>query len=197
MSTGPRIPVAVAFAKARCLMAKWGMAEGPCAIVGSLRRGRDSVGDIDLIAPMPTSQRDDLYETIAATMHTEGLFADDGTTKIGRAIRGLKPGFRSCELIVKSKSCGEIPVQIGRFDAGDKGNRGWIEIIRTGPAEFGQWFLAKWKTRWDIPRERQGSEEGYLLDIAGRKVATPTERTCFDLMAMPYIPPEARETRRS
>jgi hypothetical protein len=43
-----------------------------------------------------------------------------------------------------------IPVQVHRYDPG---NRGWLEIMKTGPVEFNKLFLWRWKQRWDLVRE--------------------------------------------
>ena len=67
MSTGPRLPLATADALAAQLMARWGMAAPACGVVGSVRRRKPDVGDLELIAPLPPdgAKIDQLYEVIA------------------------------------------------------------------------------------------------------------------------------------
>lgn len=83
-------------------------------------------------------------------------------------------------------------------------NFGWIFVMRTGPKEFGEFCIGRWKTLAGIGREEKGSSGGYLqLPIRtpvrtgqGRcfvPVPTPTEKSLFDLLAMPVIAPEDRK----
>jgi hypothetical protein len=202
VSAGLRIPRTHAADLAFRLMERWGMPADDCLVAGSIRRGRDAVGDIDLVAPMPQSRSlgrqlpDALYDAIAATVATEevagGIFGASSNW-IGRAVRGLSPQFRACELLIEMESGAEMPVQISRYDPGPDGNCGWISVIRTGPAEFGRAFLVKWKRCHRIPMERPASRDGYLLDGDGRPVATPTEQEVFDLCRMNFISPDKRD----
>jgi len=108
MSTGPRLPLALARAVAYRLMSHWRLVEPASMIVGGIRRESETVGDIDIIAPMPSpGEEDTLAETMrlcldpAQAADQPALFA--GTTPhqrvrtIGRVIKGLKPGFKCCD----------------------------------------------------------------------------------------------------
>jgi len=198
MSTGERIPLAAAQDAAAYLMQEWGMAVPACMVVGSVRRKKEDVGDLELIAPLPESLAlvDELYATIAASLpqKSDGLFGEVGGRLRGRAVKGLKAHFKYCELNIEllRKSTGtwhEIPVQIHRYTPA---NRGWIELMRTGPSDLGIIFLARWKERYGIPAEADASQGGHLRDSRGGIVDVETEEMAFEKCGLPYVPPERR-----
>lgn len=212
-ATGSKIPLAAARAAAQMLTrlfdpgGKIGL-----AVVGSVRRGRPEVGDLEFIAPHAVGVGDELYANIAPLVGLEsaGLMAAQ-VEPIGRHVSGLKPGFWAASLEVRLRvSAGAqagreviTGVQVFRYagrppavaaHAGMlKSNKGWIELMRTGPSEFGILFLQKWKTRQGIGPGGKGSREGWLLDADQIEVSTPTEAECFRLCGMPFIEPEQRD----
>ncbi len=160
MSAGPRLPLDLAQRAASALMAIWEMKEPDCMVVGSVRRGRPDVGDVEFIAPATSPLMDRLYGNILHSIVNE---------KRGEAIKGLKPGFLYCSLRMKlvNRDTGEqveIPVEIHRYTPE---NRGWIQTMRTGPSEFGQQFLAWWKQTHAIPQTSKASIDGHLVDAKG------------------------------
>lgn len=197
MSTGPRITLAAAFAVAEVLMKSWGMAHNDCAIVGSVRRRRSLVGDLEFIAPHEPETDDRLHGRMAPTVtDTAGmLFGEAKPVRFGEVIRGFKPGFWAASLQVKI-SINEVEhvmnVQIFRYVKGEQGNRGWIELMRTGPQDLGILFLEQWKWAMGI-RGGKGSDDGWLLDPYGKPVFTPDEESCFRLAKLDYIPPQERD----
>lgn len=198
MSAGPRIPYAIAKDAAAWLAGEWGLARFDGLVVGSVRRGRLDVGDIEFacrgVAP---GERDDLFDAIAQTMGTDGLFGS-GTVPMTREVRGFKLGFSAAALTVSLQhqetglEIDNLPVQVNRW-ASDDSNRGWTTLRCTGPAEFGRWFLGRWKRRYGIPPEREASIDGRLVDRHGIVVPTPDEATCFSRLQIDFIPPEQRQ----
>lgn len=177
------------------LMQRWKMPAHVCMIVGSVRRRKPDVGDLELIAPLPPEPKksDTLYETIAESMGVSrgGLFAPK-VTPIGEVVQGLKPGFLSASLRVNARFNDAeqlVGVQVFRYTAV---NRGWATLMRTGPDEFGKWFLWKWKQQFGIPEGRQASIDGNLVDAAGNVVPVDDEEACFRLIRKEFIPPEQR-----
>jgi len=218
MSEGPRLPHAKASAVAAALFEKWDLSgllpdhSAACVVVGSVRRRRDEVGDLEIVAPVPpaapgrklTSADDPLFRRINASMsnpwvdESNALFfataSDAGPEPIGTAVRGLKPGFLACSLIIRPWPDVEIPCQIFRYTPD---NRGWLLIDRTGPRDFGIWFLWRWKVRYGIPvadEQRRASVDGHLVDAGGNVISVPTEQEAFRLAGVPYVPPEQRDT---
>lgn len=189
MSEGARIPLGVAQRAAAALMGLWDMAEPACMVVGSVRRGRETVGDLEFIAPhAPRGGAGGLFDPVAP----DALFdAIDRTVMKGNAIavRGLKPHFLAAALTVRMKAPDGrlvIPVQVFRYTPA---NRGWVEIMRTGPDEFGRLFLHEWKQKWGGSK---GSVDGHLVDGAGKPVKVESEAEAFKLCGLPAVEPRDR-----
>lgn len=199
MSTGPRIPLAVAQAAAALLFQKWKMPEPQCAVVGSVRRGRHDVGDLEFIAPaapLDNPKADPLFDAIEATLiDTDRLFSAD--EPFAQAIRGVKRGFYGASLTVrlrleKDAAHTIVPVQIYRYDAGAMTNRGWVELCRTGPSELGIWFLQEWKRIFGI-QAGPASADGHLVDSYMKRVPVEDELACFRLIRHEFVPPHQRD----
>lgn len=220
MSEGPRLPHSKAAAVAAAIFEKWELSglqpdhSASCVVVGSVRRKRDEVGDIEIVAPLPigwnarklTPADDPLFLRINSTMtnpYRDGSMASlfsvpkddfpaaDGV--MGTAMRGLKPGFMACSLVLRPWKGIEIPCQIYRYTPD---NRGWVLIERTGPRDFGVWFLWRWKMRFGIPvkdENHRASIDNHLVDASGRVVSVSNEQEAFRLAGERYIPPEERD----
>jgi len=191
MSDGPRIPLARAQKAAAYLIDLWKL-EG-AHVVGSVRRQLPTVGDLELIAPWHDADDDHPHYRIFTTMagpEPTTLFepAKLGTT-IGKAIKGLKPGFLAASLEVGIRGIA-LPVQVYRYT---EQNFGWTMLMRTGPADFGRWFLSQWKERHHIPHELPASVSGNLVDIEGRVIPTTTEAEAFEKCGVRPVAPEHRD----
>lgn len=199
MSKGTRIPLQRALEAIAVLDERISphIVTGPLEAVGSVRRHVDQVGDLELIAPMPGREYgDDLCRRLAELLtDPDDLFSASRTDRIGSVISGLKLGFRACSFTVwlGSEPRVEMPVQIYRYDPGAGGNRGMVELIRTGPVDFGKAFLARWKVERGIGSPKiPACRDSYLLDANGRRVPTPTEVEAMKMARLRYIDPEER-----
>lgn len=105
---------------------------------------------------------------------------------IGIAVKGVKDGFRYCQLRLPGNADDAVivSVDIFRYDPGANGNRGWIELIRTGPAEFGQRACVRWKQVGGLR-----SEDGYLIGGDNLPVPCATEEEAFRLLGWAWIEP--------
>lgn len=179
-------------------------------IVGSLRRRRDSIGDLDFIAPLPRvlegrkieAHHDPLFSAINAIVDNPTV--DERSTlfvakpnpegAIATAIKGLAPGFRECRLQVVAVNWQlVVKVNVYRYDAA---TYGWVKLHRTGPQEIGPWFLGRWKKAYGIPtgdERRQASKDGYLIDAGSNVVPVASEEEAFRLIGSNYVFPEARD----
>lgn len=207
MSRGERLLLSEAMQALEHLRVAWRAPQ--LEVVGSVRRGLPHVGDIEVIAEIPPAARaakprpedDPFFRLINATM--ELPWSDEpgtlfGVAKyqaiiplnpLGKIVRGLKPGFLAASLIMTPFGR-QVPLQVYRYIPA---NRGWVTLMRTGPREFGQWFLGQWKRRWRIPDGEQASRDGFLVNAAGDRVETPTEEETFKLCGMDWIAPGVRE----
>ncbi|HLO41663.1 MAG TPA: hypothetical protein VK176_11625 [Phycisphaerales bacterium] len=202
MSEGPRITLDVADRIVARLRERWSLHPDWVVVVGSVRRRRPEVGDIELIAPaVSPNAQDSLYERIAATIDNPpaptSIFGEErpvAADAFATAERGLKPGFLACSLVVRAwgGKC-TVPVQIYRYTPQ---NLGWMMIERTGPANFGRWFLMKWKHAHGIPvgdGRFKASIDNHLVNLDQKPVPVETEEIAFRRANMQWIPPEHRD----
>lgn len=137
-----------------------------CEIAGSLRRGRADVKDIEMV----------LIPKASWLQYTDELLTRGDFTK--RHAWGTR--FRA-GVHVRSG----IPVDM--FVA-DSGNWGWTLALRTGPGDVNERLMTWLKTN-HAPIK---SHEGYWWH-GERRLITPTEQDVFDILGIPFVPPEQRE----
>lgn len=153
--------------------------------VGSLRRQKDSIGDLEVLAPLPVPARGDadrigwdedpLLRVLNRIVDNPMLEPPKCAgvlwmqpkeelekpaprrRELGTAIKGLKPGFLAASIMlrVKQSVCGVSEIKLEIFRAA-RDNYGWAMVMRTGPQEFGIEFLTRWKRRYGIPFGDEG-----------------------------------------
>jgi hypothetical protein len=211
MSTGERIPLEDADRTVEYLFRRWNLDREACMAVGSVRRRRESVGDIELVAPCWNGAGVDVvFESIAATMEGEitdartaiesNLFAPGREPRvipkvqplIGTVAQGCRPGFLHARIRLRRRDGSTFACEVYRYTPA---NRGWITLMRTGPGEFGRFFLRFWKRAHNIPETREASSEGHLRDARGEIIPVPTEEECFRLCGMKFIDPRDRDSQ--
>lgn len=192
------------------------------ALAGSLRRGTHGVGDADLLAEMPPcegrgSEGDPLYEAIAKAFGDPkaaekaplfGPATAQTQTPAGVSIHvesGLAVGFGRCRLLFELPGSPEqlsgwaepytLKVEIHRYTPGPNGNRGWKEMIITGPGAnsdreigWGEMMLTRWKRR--NPGGR--SHQCWPVYADGSREPVPTEARAFELVGLRWIDPKHR-----
>lgn len=170
-------------------------------VVGSVRRELDEVGDLELIAPLPGEGEPDVLLLVLDQLFPPDqdrqldIFSPKQHCIIGRRRSRFAHGARQIKMQIDLDGMEAIPVEIYRYHTGEPSNRGWIELLRTGPAEFGQRLLGDYKRRRGNHTDDlalPGSRDGFLVDGDGRPIHTPDEQSVFDLVGWPYTPPEAR-----
>ena len=215
VSDGPRISLAQAEAFVLALFQRrlgFASLEDAAAhgveVVGSIRRRRPDIGDIEIIAPLPRAANPECVQSTEDRLFRElnlcvsnpwvdgsgSLFAakPDTSRAFGTAVRGLKPGFKACNLRLAAYGI-EIGLDVFRYDPL---NAGWVKLCRTGPSEFGQWFLGRWKERQGIPVgdfKRQASKDGYLIDADCNIVRVASEEEAFRLIGANFVQPDRRD----
>lgn len=212
MSTTPqRIPLPVAQILGTRLMQTWGLKEPEAMIVGSVRREKPDVGDLEIIAPLPAQGEEDrLYKVLRDTLAPVEAEAEPTTlfgaakaapkNYIGLAIKGLRPGFKCVDAAIRDVGdpsgspayVTDIKIQLSRYTAGPVSNFGWYAIRTTGSAEFGEAFLTLWKAVRGIGKEAKGSIDNFLVDETGAKRHTPTEFDAFRMVGLIWVPPPLR-----
>lgn len=201
MSDGPRITLAQADAVVARLRDRWRLGEN-VHVCGSIRRRQEWVGDIDLIAPyVSPAAQDPLYERVVATCDNPpprtSIFAAEVTpaqNTFCTAVSGLRPGFLEARLELKLWQGRQvIKCQISRYTPE---NFGWLMIEKTGPWNFGKWFLMKWKQRHGMPTgdaKYKASIDNHLVGPDQQPVTVATEEGAFIMCGIPWIAPDRRE----
>lgn len=224
MSSGTRIPYAVAHSIGRyvtqTLLKVAGSDIERAAVdqmddVGSLRRQKDTIGDLEVLAPYPTRggkddaigwDHDPLFRVLnrivdnplakpkkpAAVLWLANQSdpPEPESIVLGTAVKGLKPGFKAASITLRAK-VGEVTLEVFRAE---HDAYGWAQIMRTGPEDFGIHFLTQWKRRHGIAfgDEQKASVDGFLMDADGKRVSVPTERDAFAKCGMEYVEPHER-----
>lgn len=205
MSTGARITLANAMQVVEHLQQSW----PGLTLVGSCRRKRPDVGDIEFVAALPPvvakwrPEDDPLFRAINARMGNPwrdpkiSLFEAPAPEPelpdvLGSIEQGLRPGFLTASLSITPWVNTTIRCQVHRCTPQ---NRGWKLIQTTGPVEFGRLFLGRWKDRYGIPKGEKGkaSIDGHLVTARGDVIAVATEEDAFLKCGMPWLEPEMRE----
>lgn len=207
----PRIPIAQAHRLAEALFTLWKLPSS-AVVAGSIRRGRPRVADVELVVPPAEGQRDALYERISDMMDSDIPESDlwpRSRNAVGHAVKGLTKGFQYARVVVRPSAIGvecdlpTVPVDLFRWreergieGAAPKSNRGWVIIVRTGPDDFGEQFLATWKRKCKCPKDREISRQNWLLSPRGNTLHTPTEESVWAQTGILSVSPQQREQHR-
>ncbi len=183
--------------------------DGDCSIVGSLRRKESTVGDVELLCPLPRADEPDtllarIRECFVSEREPASLFCPDNKPVVaerGVIVKGANAGFKYCQLRAYLRDHDQtMTVELWRYDTGPRGNQGWQSLIRTGPRQFGQACLSLHLRNRDGAKfagRHKASDGGYPLDADGRPIPVPDERAAFKLLGIPYIEPERRASKVS
>ncbi len=139
-------------------------------IAGSIRREKETIGDIEIVAiPKP-------YEV--------GLFESGIATVVNQweKVKGELPCKYTQRII---KNVGINPIKLDLFFA-EPMNWGYILAIRTGSAEFSKKLAQSW-----VARGCKG-KDGYLHDNNGDVIPLPEEEELFTILGLDYVPPKER-----
>lgn len=149
-------------------------------IAGSVRRQKAEVGDIELVAIPRTEPAVDLFSDAPAVRSRDFIAA---ALSIGELIRGDPTTGKYSKFLMGD----ENPTQVDLFMVIPE-NWGLQFAIRTGSADFSHQVLAKGWCRVGLE-----SDEGMLRSATtGRVVHCREEQELFDLIGVPFVPPEKR-----
>lgn len=187
MSDHPRIPRADALALAGQLLAHLAPACERIEIAGSLRRMKEDVSDIDIVA-------------IARAVRETDLFGEPSGPRINQLDAALAD-INSCGFIRRWNKNGPL---LRSFDFGADGlptmtvelsivrPETWAAMfmMKTGNAVFSHWMVTSQAAGGALPFGYKVAD-GRLWHL-GAHIDTPEEPDLFAAISLPYIPPADR-----
>ena len=170
-SAGDRVRIGRAYRVATTLIAALGDVPGVQRIdyAGSLRRGRETIGDVDLLAAAAPADAGPIFDAFVA---------HEGVTEV------LLRGDTKCSVRIEA---GSSPLQVDlRVVAPD--SFGAALMYFTGSKEHNV------KLRERAIAQGMSLNE-YALTRDGERVAGTTEQEVFEALGLAWVPPELREDR--
>jgi DNA polymerase/3'-5' exonuclease PolX len=158
-------------------------------IVGSLRRKRPVVHDIELLAIPDFNYRD-----IRAGLFTERRYVDLLEEHLLEhrleAARGGLPPLRLHPTKpadgLRYKRLWYADIQVDLFICRPPAQWGVLKAIRTGSADFSRLLVTR------LRDQRMRSDEGRVLTFGGQTVPCDEEEDFFRLCGVPHVAPEGR-----
>lgn len=175
-------------------------------IVGSIRRGREEVGDIELlIEPIMRVQQGDLFAGDARP-DTQAVVDSLRDQEPDRSV--VKGGSRYVQMALTQDEHTGQRQKLDMFFCHPPASWGALKTIRTGPSELGRILVtmlrekgwrqhkgAVWCPAHDVPPPvAGGSEPTTQIDSrAFVRIPTPEEEDFFEAVGIEYVPPERRD----
>lgn len=189
MSGGTRIPLTEAWPIAERLADVLGRDAEQVGVAGSIRRGRPTVGDIELVLIPMTDERlqYDLFGALVAqpplNLLDIGLdtLLEQGTLQMREPKRW---GERYKAALFEG-----VPIDL--FSVVPPAQFGVIYLIRTGSADFTRRFVTPVEKGGWMPAGMYCREGQLWKD--GEPLHTPTEESVFEAVGRAWIPPSKRE----
>lgn len=154
-------------------------------VVGSIRRRKPEVGDIEILAPAPIIGEGDLLHAallIQTDFPQAGTLFGRDNAKPFEHIKGLWTGFLFAQLFDRRHN---VKIDIFRYYRRPT-NYGLKKLIWTGSAEFSQRVVTA------LHPGGFRSQDGYVRDSNNQLIETPDEASVFALAGMRYVEPEER-----
>lgn len=180
MSAGTKLPWATAAGIAAQLVHELGPVARRVKTVGSVRRRRPEVGDIEILIEPCT--------TVIDLLGTEG----PDTAAIRAVAARWNPSGRllkSGDRYIQVEIVGGFLVDL--FLCHPPAQWGSLLAIRTGPAELGKHAVTLM-----IERGLR-HKDGHVVDRAGHIIPTPEEEDFFAAAGLPCLPPRLRDSREA
>ena len=156
-------------------------------VAGSIRRGKQDVGDIELLCIPKTTEQTDLFgESLEPENHLNRMLDElvaSGNVLEKRPNRKGHFTYGPQNKLLLHVPTG-IPVDV--FTA-DERNWGMSLLVRTGSREFNIRVMRRFR---DLGMK--GHAYGGVTDQDGTVIDCPDEETVFDLLGWRYIAPEYR-----
>lgn len=195
MSEGTRIPLAEARAIAGELLALLNPYCERLEVVGSIRRERPTIGDIELLAVprlvdrfdmfgLPTGQDFDVLADYCTQMVRHGLLTHR-PDKNGRSAFGSR-----------YKRLSYQGIGLDLFSVLQPAQWGVLSVIRTGSADFSHRLVTPVEQGGWMPQGMYCRDGALWCATQDTAFETPEEADVFAAIGRSYVPPEQREVPR-
>lgn len=161
-------------------------------IAGSIRRRRETVRDIELVAMPRLTPLADMFGRAGA------MVADELNELLGRLLAEGRVEMRSPKrwgARFKAMIYRGVPVDL--FSVLHPAQWGVVFCIRTGPAEFSHRLVKDRRYGGLLPAWATVRGGAIYHRQTGRLIETPEESDLFAVVGVEFIPPEARDGWRS
>jgi DNA polymerase/3'-5' exonuclease PolX len=199
------LPLITADRIANGLVQTFGAACERLEVLGSVRRRKAHVGDIELLA-IP-KRHVDLFGAPGDRTKVDDVL--DGLVRDRRAAR-IADGPVLKRFALHTKLDAWPDVQVDLYFA-EPAQWGVLKVIRTGNAEFSRLFVTRqsqggflpdhakvrdWRVWYQVDRETAGAER-FEDDIWYQTQATVEEEDAFSVIGMPWVEPRHRDAATS
>lgn len=156
-------------------------------IAGSIRRGSELVGDIELVVTPKWETSEDMFGNPGEGIDllTRALDGIEGISPAAIARNGAKYKTR-----FYTPFPGSAGMKVDIFNA-DPQNWGYIATLRTGGADFSKWIVTE-RSHGGAKPKGMTFKDGYIRDMRGQLVAVPTEEAFFEAIDCRFVPIEER-----
>lgn len=187
MPDKPEIPRLEAMAVASEMIGRLKQACARIAIVGSLRRGKETVGDIELLyVPLLTERENDMFSRRIVSVADEVCekLLRDGVLKKRPNVKGHVAWGESNKLAIHVES--GIPLDL--FSTTEQ--NWWVSlVIRTGSKETN---LRLTRSAIERGRTLNAYGRGVTVRATGQVIEATSEREVFELCGVPWLEPYER-----
>ena len=151
-------------------------------VAGSVRRGRSTVHDVELLAIPKVARRLDLFGDVAEELSELDVYLDSlidcGSLLHKRPNRLGRYTYGPLNKLLVHVPTG-IPVDIFSTTAE---NWGMALLVRTGPAQFNIRVMSRFRELG-----LRGHAYGGVTDRTGHELACPDEATVFELLGWAFV----------
>lgn len=176
------MPLGMGQETAQALIDLFGLVCERIEVVGSVRRKKPIVHDVELLLEPKTETREvDLFGTTETVSLFEALYAE---VPQSGAIVPIMGGSRLKRFAFRDTQC-ELFVML------QPSQWGMGMVIRTGPAEFSHRLVTPRSQGGWLPDGCRVHDLGIYHATSGL-IETPTEESVFEVIGRPWIAPEAR-----
>jgi DNA polymerase/3'-5' exonuclease PolX len=167
-------------------------------VAGSIRRGKQEVGDIELVGELDSDRIFGATSRVKYALAVAGVGRADPITRADGVTLQAPWADRYLKGAASFARAGgpAVDIQLDLFIVHSPAEWGVVYLIRTGSAEFSRAMvtrLHRFALRADQGAIFDTSRPDWKTNVAAARVPCPDETTFFRLARIPVVPPEERD----